>query len=162
MEKSGLLVLLPFLFGVALASPCSAQQLPRCNAESVTYTPFDEHFADRMTIADRVTSVVIGDRQFSPQKTRWMIISRPDYSKPGPWSTFVSINTVKGDTSILLAFKDHGNGAVNIQWLNEKLVYGSVWWGRIVSTDFVLDVESRKFIYREMANYGELIKPCQR
>jgi hypothetical protein len=49
---------------------------------------------------------------------------------------------------------------VEIHWLNEKLLYGSVWWGRTVSTDFVFDAEKRAFIYREMANYGELVQPC--
>jgi hypothetical protein len=44
--------------------------------------------------------------------------------------------------------------------LNEKLIYGSVWWGRIVATDFIFDVQGNKFIYREMASYGELIQPC--
>jgi len=61
----------------------------------------------------------------------------------------------------MLTFVDHGNGGVSIQWLNEKLPYGSVGWGRIVSTDFVFDVERKGFIYREMANYGELVQPCQ-
>lgn len=163
MEKPCYLSLLSFALAIAfVAGSCSAQQLQPCNTQSVTYAPFDENFAERITMSDHVMVGIVGQRQFSPQKTRWLVASQPDYSQPGPWSSFVSINTVKGNTSTLLAFKDHGNGGVQMTWLNEKLVYGSVWWGRIVSTDFVFDVENKKFIYREMANYGELIQPRQR
>jgi hypothetical protein len=50
-----------------------------------------------------------------------------------------------------LTFVDESNGGVKVEWLNEKLLFGQVWWGRIYSTDFILDVEQGKFIYREMA-----------
>jgi len=45
--------------------------------------------------------------------------------------------------------------------LNEKLIFGEVWWGRIYATDFIFDVEQRKFSYREMAHFGELMEPCR-
>ncbi len=61
----------------------------------------------------------------------------------------------------VLTFLDHANGDVKLQWLNEKLLYGSVWWGRIVATDFIFDVERKTFIYREMADYGAIVQPCQ-
>jgi hypothetical protein len=41
------------------------------------------------------------------------------------------------------------------------LIFGEVWWGRIYATDFIFDVEQNKFVYREMAHFGELIQPCQ-
>jgi hypothetical protein len=41
----------------------------------------------------------------------------------------------------------------------KKLLFGRVWWGRIYSTDFIIDVEKEQFIYKQMAEYGEMIQP---
>jgi len=65
----------------------------------------------------------------------------------------VLIRNLNKDAPITLSFFDHGRGGVQIHWLNEKLLYGSVWWGRVLSTDFIFDVEQRVFLYKEMANY---------
>ncbi len=55
---------------------------------------------------------------------------------------------------------DHASGGVQVQWLNEKLLFVEVWWGRIASTDLILDVSTKTFLYREMAEYGEMVQPC--
>jgi len=130
----------------------------------MAYSPFDEHFADKMILQPGPapkSTLIMGAMQFTTQRTRWMVVRRPDYMKAGPWATVVWIGNHSGGSLLQLAFFDHASGGVEIRWLNEKLLYGSVWWGRIVSTDFVLDVERKTFIYREMANYGELVQPCQ-
>jgi len=62
----------------------------------------------------------------------------------------------------MLTFIDTRVVELKLQWLNEKLVYGSVWWGRIVATDFIFDVQRGTFIYREMADCGAVVQPCQR
>lgn len=90
-----------------------------------------------------------------------MIVGKPDLMKPGPWTTVVWLHKSGGGVPQTLSFVDHGSGGVSVQWLNERLLYGSVWWGRIVSTDFIYDVEKKKFLYHEMANYGELVQPCK-
>jgi hypothetical protein len=147
-----------------MMGPCFGQELSLCDNETVTYSPFDEHFAEKMTVqpgpAPR-SVMIMGDKQFTNLRTRWLTVRRPDYAKAGPWATVVSIGDRSGSSLIELAFLDHASGGVNIHWLNEKLLYGSVGWGRIVSTDFVFDVEKKTFIYREMANYGELVQPCR-
>jgi hypothetical protein len=81
--------------------------------------------------------------------------------KPGPWTTRVYVGSGDQEAGLVLTAVDHASGGLNVRWMNEKFLYGQVWWGRIYSTDFILDVEARKFIYREMAHYGELIEPCQ-
>jgi hypothetical protein len=139
-----------------------AQELPSCDAENVTYEKFDEQFAGRMTIqSGPASSPAVGEKQFSPQKTRWITVREPDTTKPGPWTTVVWVRKSGDGVPQMLRFVDHASGGVHLQWLNEKLLYGSVWWGRIVSTDFVFDVEKKRFIYREMANYGQMVQPCQ-
>jgi len=140
-----------------------AQELPSCDNEKVDYSPFDTNFADRMkSQPGPATALIMGDKQFSPQRTRWMIISKPDFMKAGPWTTVIWVRNADRGVPEMLTFVDHGSGGVNVQWLNEKLLYGSVWWGRIVSTDFIFDFEKKEFIYREMASYGQLVQPCRR
>jgi hypothetical protein len=105
--------------------------------------------------------LVKADKEFSPQHTRHRTVGKPDFSRPGPWTTVVWIrDAAVKETPVVLTFEEHASGGVNLHWLNEKLIYASVWWGRIVSTDFIFDVQSRKSIYGEMANYGGFIQPC--
>jgi hypothetical protein len=49
---------------------------------------------------------------------------------------------------------------VRVSWLNEKLVPLQMWRGRILSTDMILDVETRRLVYEQDANYNSLIVPC--
>ncbi len=35
------------------------------------------------------------------------------------------------------------------KWINEKLLYIRVWWGKIAATDFIFDVEKKEFIHSE-------------
>lgn len=74
--------------------------------------------------------------------------------KAGPWNTTLIIgNRADGKPFLTASFKDHGN-TFSAKWLNENLVF--VMWGRISSSDLILDVQKRAFIYNEMANYGEV------
>jgi hypothetical protein len=140
----------------------AAQEVPSCGQRSVTYSPFDERFAPRIAVQPGPTNGLnMGTKQFSPQNTSWITVNRPDYTKSGPWHTQVFVYRTKSPTPVMITFRDHGSGGVTLQWLNEKLLYGSVWWGRIVSTDFIFDIEKKAFVYEEMADYGDLVQPCQ-
>ncbi len=59
-----------------------------------------------------------------------------------------------------IVFKDHASGGVRVSWLNEKLLFLSVWRGRIASTDLILDIETSKYVYVEDADDGTPILPC--
>lgn len=70
--------------------------------------------------------------------------------KAGPWNTTLIIgNRADGKPFLTASFKDHGN-TFSAKWLNENLVF--VMWGRISSSDLILDVQKRAFIYKN----GEL------
>jgi hypothetical protein len=43
-----------------------------------------------------------------------------------------------------------------IQWINEKLLFIRPWWGRIVGTDIIYDVEKEKIIYAETITDGSI------
>ena len=156
----------PVIVLLLFAPVFSFSQKPKyaeCRGIHVTYEPFDQRFATRIAVQPSPDNAVgKGEKQFSPQHSRFLIVRSPDFSMPGPWATEIRILNVEGDEApLVLTFTDHADGGVDIHWVNEKLIYGSVWWGRIVSTDFIFDVDSQKFVYREMANYGELIEPCR-
>jgi hypothetical protein len=105
---------------------------------------------------------IAGKRISSPQGTRWFVEVAPDYSKTEkPWNTRLYIGSDADDKVFLQAdFTDHGN-TFGAHWINEKLLFVQVWWGRIASSDLILDVDKGKFIYDELANYGQLVEPCQ-
>jgi len=95
-------------------------------------------------------------KEASPQGTRWFIASKPDYMQPGPWSTTLIIGDRAGDTAFLKAsFQKHGN-VFAACWLNEKLIFIQVWWGRTASSDLILAVERKSFIYNEVADYAQV------
>jgi hypothetical protein len=70
------------------------------------------------------------------------------------------IGRVSDDKVLLEAsFTDHGN-TFSAHWINDELLFVQVWWGRIASSDLILEVDKGKFIYDELANYGQLDEPC--
>jgi len=137
--------------GAGLHSPATAQNLPKCGDTKVQYSPFDAAYANKIVLESTTDSKVptqTSEKQYSPQQTMWQTKIEPDYIGSG------------SPAVLKLSFIDHDDSSAQVQWLNEKLVFGRVWWGRVYSTDFILDVQKREFIYKEMAHYGELIQPC--
>lgn len=133
-----------------------------CNKQEVRYRPSGSSFDDKIILAETNDPTVLHSAETrSPQGTRYLMLTNPDFNKPGPWSTTVLIGGVGIQGRLLkLSFIDHASGGVSVQWLNEKLVFVEVWWGRIASTDLIFDVNSKTFLYKETAEYGDLMQPC--
>lgn len=45
-------------------------------------------------------------------------------------------------------------GLADVKWINERLLYMRVWWGRIAATDFVFDVEKERVVLTESTHDG--------
>jgi hypothetical protein len=152
------------IVGFAFCISAVAQTLPKCSDNKVQYASFDANYATRIAL-EVTTNIQVtaqeGEKRYSPQRSAWQVTIEPNYMKNGPWITVVYIGFSDGSEPLKLSFIDHANGGVQVEWLSEKLLFGRVWWGRIYSTDFILDVQKRQFIYEEMANYGETIQPCR-
>lgn len=162
MNSAKLLIfLMLFLLSLSCAPVLSQESrpsLPKCGEARVQYTPFDENYSQKIILRevhDSGPSEPEGNREYSPQRTAWVSPTSPEYSRPGPWNTTVTIAVPAGSKALQLAFHDHASGCASVQWLNEKLLFGRVWWGRVYSTDFILDVEKEQFIYKQMAHYGK-------
>ena len=52
------------------------------------------------------------------------------------------------DYSIRIEFSELF-GLSDVKWVNEKLLFMRPWWGRIVGSDIIYDVEAEKVIYAE-------------
>jgi len=147
---------------VLISTLALTQQPLRCNEQRVTYSPEDQRFTGKIEVTSiPPTTPGNGKEEKSIEKTRYFVLQEPDFMKNGPWTTVVWIGDATKKATLRLEFRDHGNGGVHLQWLNENLLYGSVWWGRMVATDFIFNVATKKFIYREMAHYGQMAPPCQ-
>jgi hypothetical protein len=42
------------------------------------------------------------------------------------------------------------------RWINEKLLYMRVWWGRVAATDLVFDVEQERMVLAESVHAGQI------
>jgi hypothetical protein len=159
-----LFALAVFFSSTALLSTlAAAQSSTGCDTAKVQYSPVEDKYMDKIKL-QAVTELQVPDdaeKQFSPQHTIWLYADEPNYQKDGPWTTTVLIRSTDGQTLRKLTFIDHGSGGVKLEWLNERLLFGRIWWGRILSTDFVVDVQNREFIYQQNAYYGDLMEACK-
>lgn len=66
-------------------------------------------------------------------------------------------------TLLIFAEKDHfiqmsftgSRGLADVKWINERLLYLRVWWGRVAATDLVFDVENERMVLTESVHDGE-------
>jgi hypothetical protein len=101
-------------------------------------------------------------RDPAPFGSRALIIQKADTMKPPPWSTRLFIQDVPGAGATLrIEFRDHATYGVSHTWLNDHLLFLRVWWGRIVSSDFILDAASGAIVLAEDASYLGTILPAQ-
>ncbi len=80
----------------------------------------------------------------------------PDFTKKGPWNTELYIfGNKEKPFKTKIVFRETGNYGVREEWINEKLLFIEVFWGRIGSTQLILNAEKSEFIYIEDANYAK-------
>lgn len=136
-------------------------------APVVRYEPFNEesYGFDKITLS-RTSSFdslsVPTDsltRIFSRWETHWLLEKTPNFLEQGPWTTVLIVGSYE-KPKWTLKFKNHASGGVNSRWINEHLLFVRVWWGRIASTDLIIDTDTGKYMYRESANYGEFLINC--
>lgn len=58
-----------------------------------------------------------------------------------------------GTPIVEATFSDHHSYGVKATWLNDKLVFIEVPWGRLLAAHLILNVESRELIYSENVTY---------
>lgn len=172
MRQSRLVIL---LFTVLAAVPVlgvregRAQERSECpEYDLIEYTEVRDLLRDRVVL--ETTSDIGGRfpslRRFeeipSPYRTARALISRPDTTQQGPWTTVLTVrgNEVRS-LDLLITFKDHGTGGVRARWLNEKLMWFRVWWGVVVATELLVNVEDAEILFFEESDYRQLLLSCE-
>lgn len=151
------------------AERAHAQERSECpEYDLVQYSEVRELLRDRVIVE---TTTEIGGRfpalrRFeempSPYRTARALISQADTTQQGPWTTVLAVrgNEVR-PLDLLITIKDHGTGGVRARWLNEKLVWLRVWWGVVVATELLVNVENGEILYFEESDYRQLLLSCE-
>jgi hypothetical protein len=144
---------------LALSTPVGAQHTPPDKwKEPRCFNT--EHGSENVHIAlgRASASAPPRNRVRSRNGAYWFGTIEPDQSKPGPWSTTIVIHNER-DYRLQLVLSDHAAAGVKARWITAKLLYVQAWWGRILATEMVVDVEAEKIIYSEQLDCGAIVNP---
>ena len=145
--------LLLFLVAFCIAQDSEYHTTPdKWDTPRVFHTPFDNKYTDRMKFSHSDLRDC-PEKVLSPNQAYWFHIQRPNTKKEGPWSTAVYVYNER-TYAIKIEFLDHAGYDVRASWINEKLMYLEVWWGRILGTYIIYDVEQENVVKEEMVHYG--------
>jgi hypothetical protein len=90
---------------------------------------------------------------FSPNKAYWFRLD----DKTGKNISFIlSVFNDKGCIQVSLDELYPNFSPPKINWINEKLLYVELWWGRILGAYFILDVEKARIITAEELHDGTI------
>jgi len=116
--------------------------------------PAPAELANRVHLIDVPASApVLGAPTAAPNQAYQFWVRNPDTSQPGPWGAGVVVDVERERRPVLLL--DDVAGPVAPRWINEKLIYLRVPWGRVVFSDLILDVERAELIFHEQVRYGD-------
>lgn len=119
------------------------------------HTPYRESYDKRLVIDKSNKDIPEEGRVYSPNHGYWLYVEEPEYGKNGPWDTHVYISNEREEL-IHISLLDHEDYVTRFEWINEKLVYVSIWWGRVLGTYLIYDVEREQVVIKEMVNDGVL------
>ena len=121
----------------------------------IYHTAFDEEFASRLRTGIGAMPSQFTQKNWSPNKAYWFMTIDPDTTKAGPRNTTISVFNER-EYLLQISLLDHIQcGKPKVKWINEKLLLIRVWWGRVLGTDIIYDVEKEEIIYKEMFHDGE-------
>ncbi len=114
-----------------------------------------EEYRRRVAVTWRSVSMPESEAQLSPNGAYRLWKRAPDTSQPGPWTAEVIVD-VERDRSLVLGLEDVAGYEVVAEWVNEKLLYVRVPWGRVAFSDLILDVEHGVLVHEEAVRYGQI------
>ena len=156
------LVLCGGLFGCSTIEPI--------RQEAVTYSKPSSESLQKIKIerisltGEQLAKLALEGHGLSPEDKRGtdpplLLEVWPDWTRDAPWNTRLYIFN-SGDTNrcVRVELLDHGAYEVHHTWLNDKMLFVEVPWGRIAWTDFVLDTKTLRFAYIEDGFYYRTIE----
>jgi hypothetical protein len=115
------------------------------------HRPFDPNYESRLELSHSDMDSATGERSLSPNRAYWFALVKGDHMKPGPRDANLFIFNER-DSLVHILVKDYLY--VEANWINEKLVYVEIWWGRVLGTYMIFDVEREEIVTREMIHEG--------
>ncbi len=135
-----------------LASPSFSEELfhtrPSCWQEPRIHSAPDLHpEPDLLRISGSLETAVL-----SPNGAYGFAMRETEGDAENPRRAIVEISVER--PYLLQAAMPNARSVEPPKWVNEKLLYLRVWWGRVAGTDYLLDVEAERFVLGEGFNYG--------
>ena len=135
------------------------------NEPRTFHSPFNEGIDERISLAHEKLSGIERSKTLSPNKAYWFSVdtaqapSRQTNGNRFPASAADASIYIFNERGRLtrITFRDYyPNFAPDVRWINEKLLYIEVWWGRVVGSSFIFDVEHEKFVHKETVHDGQI------
>jgi predicted phosphodiesterase len=127
----------------------------RWSEPRVFHTPFEDEYAQRIVMEQIERPAAISRATFSPNGAYSFVVNEPDFQQPGPWNTTIFVDNER-DRLLQIKLLDRRNYRLDVSWINEKLLFVGVWWGRVLGTDIIVDIEREEILYREMKHDGSI------
>ncbi|MGJ8639768.1 MAG: hypothetical protein ACSHYA_10270 [Opitutaceae bacterium] len=113
------------------------------------HVPFEQKFAPKIRVSEEAQDLPSESVTLSENEVYWF------YVEPYDENEFKQRIIFSGEGTLTITFDDaYPNFPIKVKWINEKLVFIRVWWGRILGTDMIFDVEKQEFLSREMVYDG--------
>jgi hypothetical protein len=91
------------------------------------------------------------DRVVSPNKAYWYALS----DREDTWQE-ITVYSERNEVTVIAVRRTGQRNAPKLTWINEKLLYGEIWHGRISGEVFLLDAETGRVLLHEKAVYGQI------
>lgn len=142
--------------GLTLAAHAGPHTDPACwDGPRLYHTgPPPAELANRVHLVDvPAASPAPGEPTASPNQAYAFWVRNPDTGQHGPWSAGLIVDNERERRPTLLF--DQVGGPVAPRWINEKLIYLRVPWGRVVFSDLIFDAEAASIVFHEQVRYGD-------
>jgi len=118
----------------------------------IYHTPFDRQFSKQIHIGKNLVSLSkTWTKTWSKNKAYWFAVSDRDTERMRQDTTISIFNERDHLPQVRLLNHAH---SPKVKWINEKLVYVEVWWGRVLGTTLIYDAERERIVHKEMFRDG--------
>lgn len=130
---------------------------PRLFHEPLDASPEAQQYKDRVRLNHDRSGVAVATRVASPNRAYWFSDQPANCEGEVRWGNrIITVFTERTSLLRLILSKADCRYAGDVRWISEKLLFVRVWWGRVLGSDLVVDVENEKLLYHELIHDGDL------
>ncbi|MBE7541987.1 MAG: hypothetical protein M9913_23155 [Bryobacteraceae bacterium] len=138
-------------------TPPDQWKAPRLFHLGVETSPDNSVYRSRPVIGHVLRPLDGAPRVLSPNKAYWFSVSPAGCPDAGatPART-IHVFTERPAILELTLGKADCRYETSAKWVNEKIIFVRVWWGRLAGSDLLVDVETEKILYHEIVQDGAI------